>query len=78
MSNYTRGWIVRVEGRQVEPKILHVVPQNDLRPHELSVNCWCRPRLVCQSPRAQVYSHNALDGREIVERAVKQIEECLN
>ena len=42
--------------------VVHVLPLDDLRPHEELTECWCRPRLdegVCV--------HNALDQRESYE-----------
>lgn len=45
---------------------LHVVPVNDLREHEMSMQCWCRPyRSVSE---AIVVVHNSLDGREHAEQ----------
>jgi hypothetical protein len=43
---------------------VHVVPIDDLREHEPSPACWCRPREA--EPR--VFVHNSLDGRELYER----------
>ena len=41
---------------------LHVTPQDDLRPHPLSMDCWCRP---FRDPETRaVVLHNALDQRE--------------
>ena len=41
---------------------LHVVPIDDLRPHECAADCWCRP--TQDTEREDVFLHHALDGRE--------------
>lgn len=41
---------------------LHVVPMGDLREHECSCTCWCRPTEDEDTPGLWV--HHALDGRE--------------
>lgn len=41
----------------------HVLPIGDLRPHEESPRCWCRP-----FDDEGVWVHNSLDRREFVER----------
>lgn len=43
-------------------KPLHVVPINDLRDHEDSEGCWCKPWRLDDEP--DVVVHNAMDGRE--------------
>lgn len=40
----------------------HVIPLNDYRPHEVSMECWCRPTRDFEYE--EVIIHNALDGRE--------------
>jgi len=47
----------------------HVVPKDDMRPHRHSIDCWCRPTPDCED--AAILIHNAMDGREAAERAVK-------
>jgi hypothetical protein len=43
----------------------HVVPVDDLRPHELSPTCWCCPsRDDASDEDGTVYVHHALDERE--------------
>ena len=39
---------------------LHVYPVDDLREHELSEACWCRPTKTDDG----IFCHNALDQRE--------------
>lgn len=40
----------------------HVVPMDDLRPHESKSTCWCNPVPDVEEPA--VWIHNSLDGRE--------------
>lgn len=40
----------------------HIVPMDDLRPHETSHKCWCRPTQDEDEPA--VWVHHSLDGRE--------------
>jgi len=52
---------------------VHVMPVNDLKEHEESRFCACRP--VLEKPvegGGTVVIHNSYDGREITERAVDQ------
>ena len=43
-------------------KELHVCPVNDLRPHEVTRQCWCRPKEDAEESLLIV--HNSMDGRE--------------
>lgn len=43
----------------------HVLPVNDLRDHDKSASCWCKPVALEDEPRVIV--HNAMDGREAFE-----------
>lgn len=50
----------------------HVLPINDLRQHEESRACWCRPRIeIVESflpgPTSVLVVHHSADGRELVE-----------
>lgn len=47
------------------PTRIHVIPAGDLREHEGSVACWCRPSIDEDEPGVVV--HNAMDGREAYE-----------
>lgn len=40
----------------------HLVPIDDLRPHDLTTRCWCRPIEDDEEP--DLWAHNALDERE--------------
>ena len=44
----------------------HVIPDNDLHPHEESTTCKCEPRVEHVNGN-MVIIHNAYDGREGVE-----------
>lgn len=52
-------------------QVFHCLPINDLREHEESADCWCRPR-VEEDGCAVI--HNALDGRELIERGERLIQ----
>lgn len=46
-------------------KDLHCLPLNDLREHEQSSDCWCRPvEIFDASMHAPVFVHDSMDGRE--------------
>ncbi len=45
----------------MEAERLHVVPLGDLREHDDSAECWCRPTIDDEG----VCIHNSLDGREL-------------
>lgn len=53
----------------------HVVPMNDLRDHEPSANCWCRPTLRDdEETDGDVYIHHSLDGRELYETGERKLQ----
>lgn len=41
---------------------LHIYPKGDLREHQISAHCWCKP--TCDT---ELIIHNAADGREFFE-----------
>ena len=41
---------------------IHVVPLGDLREHESSKDCWCKP--VQDDESDDVFVHHSMDGRE--------------
>ena len=45
---------------------IHVLPINDLREHEETDQCWCRPARDEEEP--SVVIHNSMDRREEYER----------
>lgn len=49
-----------------DPEIVHVLPIDDLRPHqEIGTDCWCEPEL---KEDGRLVVHNSADGREFKER----------
>ena len=42
---------------------VHVMPVNDLREHEASLSCWCRPKPDDEFTPG-LYVHSSMDGRE--------------
>ena len=48
--------------------IVHVLPVDDLKPHEESSTCKCEPRIEIVEGGMLVV-HNSWDGREWVEKA---------
>lgn len=57
-------WLVEIPEDDSSP---HVVPLLDLRPHELTEQCWCRPYRD-----DTVIVHNSLDRREEYERGERR------
>lgn len=55
------GWIVV----SAEGQSSHVMPSSDLRDHEYSMDCWCRPRV--DDGDGDTVVHNAMDRRELIE-----------
>lgn len=51
---------------------LHIIPINDLREHEESPNCWCKPKVIDDvgvgvddnPPLVDIWVHNSMDRRE--------------
>jgi hypothetical protein len=58
------GWMV-ISDRETR----HVMPVMDLKAHEESASCWCRP--VVEEGVPTVIVHHALDGRERSEPDVR-------
>lgn len=52
---------------------VHVLPVNDLKPHDESENCACKPKVKYTTPasiyrsRGRLIVHNSYDGREFYE-----------
>jgi hypothetical protein len=49
-----------------DENLMHVMPLDDLREHQLTLECWCRPVLD------EVVIHNSMDGREEYERGERK------
>jgi len=52
-----------------EDNTMHVLPQDDLKPHNLTTSCWCKP---IKDPRWKksipIWIHNSADRRELIEQ----------
>lgn len=59
------GWLNLVPLPGTEGDI-HVIPNNDIEPHDISEGCWCHP---VDAPDSEdfVWIHNSKDGRETYE-----------
>jgi hypothetical protein len=54
---------------KVAIETMHVIPLGDLREHEPSPNCWCKP--IQDEECSQLYVHNSMDRREEYESGRK-------
>ena len=45
----------------------HVLPTNDLKEHEETEYCHCKPKVEVMENGNRIIIHNSYDGREIVE-----------
>lgn len=48
---------------------VHVMPEDDLREHDISESCWCAPRPDVEEEFVMV--HNSMDRREEYEQGRK-------
>jgi hypothetical protein len=51
-----------MEGSVYKTPEQHVVPLNDLLPHECSQRCWCKP--TRDEEEINLWVHHSMDGRE--------------
>lgn len=58
------SWIVK---SLETPNAVHVLPVNDLREHDESWTCWCKPGIE-RHGTCDLISHNSADGRELIEK----------
>ena len=58
---FTHGWFTDQNDDPFDTDV-HVLPANDLKPHDTSRRCWCCP--FEDSEVARVVVHNSLDRRE--------------
>ena len=58
------GWCAECQSLE---RSIHVIPIGDLREHEESVDCWCRPTLDDQE---DIFVHHSLDRREEYEEGM--------
>lgn len=48
-------------------KDYHVLPTNDLHPHDETRQCLCRPTVTLETEGGAVVVHHSYDGREYAE-----------
>lgn len=46
----------------IENDYMHVIPENDLREHVSTPDCWCKPSQDDEEP--SLWVHHSLDRRE--------------
>lgn len=51
---------------------IHVIPLDDLRNHEASMECWCNPTPDEEEPL--VILHHSMDGREAYESGERKLQ----
>lgn len=73
----SRGWEVITITRANGIRDVHVVPVDDEKGHE-EERCGCGAKVERYENGNSVTVHNAFDGREIVERAVDEVERSRN
>ena len=56
---------------------INIIPNGDIKGHEESEFCYCHPRIEYEE-NGRIIIHNSFDGREFVEKAVREIEEKCN
>lgn len=64
------SWMLCAQYLGAGVEIIHVIPLDDLREHQVDIYCYCFPTLDQQEERVIV--HNAADGREAFERGERQ------
>lgn len=55
------SWLIDCE---THPRDIHVMPNDDYRPHVFERACWCRPRLDDLEGYGECVVHFAMDRRE--------------
>lgn len=64
--------------KEEEGEIWHLLPEGDVKKHEESENCSCKPRIVDVEDGVTMIIHNAFDCREVYEQAEERIKQDLN
>lgn len=59
------SWLITTLTYADGTKIIHVIPKDDLKPHDETAECWCHPTLDEEDP---ILIHHSLDRREEYER----------
>lgn len=65
LNKMNDGWVVdevKYTDKWGDYQIKHISPIDDIRPHILSMSCWCKPRWDKKGGLVGV--HNSLDKRE--------------
>jgi hypothetical protein len=64
------GWqIIRSE----DGLTAHIVPVDDIEPHDESMYCLCKPKEWVNDHGLVLYTHNSFDGREVAERLMEEM-----
>lgn len=75
-----KGWEVRkISTVSIHPVLgehkvsieMHVIPLRDLKEHEATDECWCKPDIILEPELLPRYVHNSLDKRELKEKGNK-------
>ena len=53
--------------------MVHILPINDLKEHEESTTCECKPKIEILEDGEIMVIHNSYDGREFIEELVSNI-----
>lgn len=64
--DHPTGWHIEEVHWEETVTLRHLMPCNDLRPHQLDPSCWCTPSEDTESP--DFWIHNSADGREAFEQ----------
>jgi hypothetical protein len=56
---------------------IHILPTNDIEPHEEKTTCKCNPKVEFESGE-MIIIHNSFDGREFIEKLTSNINERIN
>lgn len=51
---------------------VHIVPNNDIKVHDMVGKCWCHPKIDWYEKVMNVI-HDALDGRIIAEKLIEEV-----
>ena len=50
--------------------LYHVMPENDLKPHECHIECWCGIRI--DEEYESIVTHKSMDMRELYEESIRK------
>ncbi len=65
-NQFEDRWVVT---RWKRRRQYHILPIDDTREHVApGLNCWCNPKIVRYENGARLITHDAEDGRQLVER----------